>query len=501
MLKMALSAGVIAILSLVLVASSSPPRVQAASFIVTSSADSGTGSFRAAIEQANNSSSNNQIILANWSPITLLDTVEYTNYRNLSIVGNGISNRVIQGEGFDPNGIGEQTDCALFESTGGADLSITRVTFQNTPCNGIEVYGSSGDGEIAVTLNTVTIRNMGGTGLYLEEGGGGSDASWNLKMTSSRVEYTGYYDLPAVNVEEYSDGNVTVNLASTSIVHNYWEGLNLDEDDYGQLLLNASNSYFNGNGDENEEIEFETADEEDVAITDHTDGDGIDAEECGDGDLTANLSSVQANENFEDGIDLFECGDGHLRLTGTSVIANYNETENGIQTDEEDWGDGVTRLTNARTSYNGDDGVDLSESGYGNADVRVSGSQSNSNDEYGEDGDGYEIEEFGEGNLIAAISTTVANNNADNGFFLGENDEGDLNATLTSTTANNNQDEGFDFEEWGDGAFAVQVISSFAQGNGDSALEADAEGGDPGTIRLTGSTLIGNIDLDNVNEI
>jgi hypothetical protein len=488
-------------LSLVLLTSYAPSRAYAAAVVVTSSADEGPGTFRDAIEQANIDTDITVIVLANWIPITLVDTVEYTGYQNLTITGNGAFNRVIQGTGFSPNGAVAQTECSLFESTGGADLTLNRVTFQNTSCNGVEVYGENGDGEIFVTLTSVVIRNMGGTGLYLYEGNGDSDAGWNLKMVLSLVERTGYYEYPAVNVEEYYDGNVTVALSGTSIVNNYWEGLNLDEEDYGQLTLTASTSKFNGNGGENEfEDEAAGADDE-AGITDHLDGDGIDAEECGDGDLVANLSSVQANENFEDGIDLFECGYGDLRLTGSAVTANYNETENGIQAAEEDDGSNVTRLSATRTSNNGDDGVDLYENGYGDIDVRVSGSVSNWNGQFSdEDGDGYEIEEDDEGDLIAVIASTTANNNSDNGFFLGEAGDGDLNANLTSSTANDNQDDGFDFEEDGDGDFTVQLINSFAQGNDDFAVDATADG-DPGTILLTGSVLIGGVNLENVNEI
>jgi hypothetical protein len=466
MLRTVLPAAVIAILSTALLASYSPPRAHAAAVFVTSPADSGPGTFRDAIEQANGNSNINLIILANGNPITLESTVEYIGSQNLMIMGSGISNRIIQGNGFSPDEAAIQTDCSLFESTGGADLTILRVTFQDTVCSAIEVYGEDGDGEITVTLNSVVIRNLGGGGLNLYEGNGYSDAAWNLRMISSRVEETGFYGYDAVNVAEYYDGDVTVQLSGTSLVNNWFGGLHLDEADDGNLSLTTSASKFNGNGSGASE-EAAGADEE-VSTTAVPVDDGIYALECGTGNLNVTMSASQANSNHDDGFDLNECGDGDMTLIATWTTANENG-QYGFEGLEQDSGNYVARLTAVWTLGNELGGVFLTEEMDGNLDVRAAASVSNSN--------------------------TVAQ-----GYALQELDDGDPIAVFTAVSANGNGDAGFHLAASGAGDFTAAVIASSAQFNDDFALFAHADG-DAGTIQLTGSILIGVVSLNNVNEI
>lgn len=507
MLRTTLAAGVIAVLSLALVALYGPPRVQAATFIVTSSADSGPGSFRAAIGQASSSSSSNQIILANRMPITLQSPVVYAGAQNLTILGNGISNRVIQGTGFDPNAGGTDTGCSLFESTEGADLTLIRVTFQNTSCHGVEVYGASGDGEISVTLNSVIIRNMGGAGLYLDEGIASSDAGWDLQLISSRLEETGYYGHPAVNVHEYDGGNVTVSLTGTSIVNNWGEGLNLDEDDSGYLSLTASSSKFNGNG---EDFEPGEAAGDAVSTNDYADGDGIDARECGDGNLVIRLSNVQANDNGQDGIALEECDLGALEAGFTSVRSNNNggdgfrisedEDQNFDEGEDEEpasQGGALTvQMTWVSASGNGSRGVSLSEQSEGRLAFRATGLTASDN--LGDTG--VEVWEFDEGALDAVLTTVVANGNGDHGIGIfddiseadDEPDGGALTAQLINVSASGNDGSGAYVNESGPGASATTVRSLVVDGNGDQGLHLTEDDEGPINTQLTGVSARGN---------
>lgn len=478
MIKRAASAAAVAILSIaVLLASHAPPRAEAASLFVWNPADSGFGTFRWAVEQANYNSSINLIVLKNSIPITLYDEVEYWGSQDLTIQGDKpLAYRVIQGTGFnDNNEVTVQTDCSLFESTGGADLTFYQVTFQNSYCNGIEVYADSYySDEVEVTLNKTILRNFGGSGLYLSEGGDYNSASFTLNMNNSRVENTGYYEYVAVEVSEYGDGDLTVNITGTAIVNNYYDGLHLDEEGYGSATLTASNSNFNGNGDNYMEAgvtaaEAEDAgdDEEEITAAGHSDGDGIDLNECDDGNLTVTLTTVQASGNGGDGVDLEECGYGNFSLTANGVTADGNG-EDGLDTNENDSGNNVVRLTSVQTWNNGgeDDGVDVDESGDGNLDFQASGSSANMNE-----GDGYDLDEEDDGNLTATFSNCVANGNGSDGFEI---------------------DEGYY------GSFMVALYNCTAMTNDDDAVDASADI-ETGTIIFNGSNLQGGIELDNVN--
>jgi hypothetical protein len=72
MRRTAWAAGLIALFAIAIITGRAPERAEAASIVVVNSADSGTGSFRWAIEQANSNPSINLIVLMNPAPITLL---------------------------------------------------------------------------------------------------------------------------------------------------------------------------------------------------------------------------------------------------------------------------------------------------------------------------------------------------------------------------------------------------------------------------------------------
>lgn len=483
MIKRAASAAAVAILSIaVLLASHAPPRAEAASLFVWNPGDSGFGTFRWAVEQANYNSSINLIVLKNSVPITLYSTVEYWGSQNLTIQGDrALSYRAVQGTGGGQ--VSVSTECSLFESTGGADLTFYQVTFQNTDCSAIEVYADSDDGEVIVTLNKTIIRDIGGHGLYMSEGGDGS-ASWNLKMTNSRVENTGLFGYDAVHVSEYDIGDIIAAISGTAIVDNGGDGLELDEEDSGNIQLTASNSIFNNNDDfgseslaasatGSDDVEVDEGDDGDVSSTgdvgtaDHSGADGIDIDESGDGNVSATLTNVQASGNGEEGLDLDEDDNGNMSLTASGVTADDNDNE-GIEAEETGNGNFVVKLTTVQTSNNGDEGVDIEERDDGNLDFQASGSSSNMN--------------------------------GDDGYELHEHDNGNFDATFSNVIANANDDDGFDLEEWGDGSFMAALYNCTATFNGDEAVEADADG-ETGTIIFNSSTLIGGIDLDNVDSI
>ncbi|MGE0228915.1 MAG: hypothetical protein AB7U23_10440 [Dehalococcoidia bacterium] len=127
-----IGAAALGALALLLVGAARPPReVEAAGVSVFSSADSGPGSFRAAVAAANVNPSITKIVLRNFAPITLTSVVTYTGSQALTVQGDSpFFNRVIQGSG-DP--------CGLFDSDSTGDLTFSQVTFRHATCAAIQV--------------------------------------------------------------------------------------------------------------------------------------------------------------------------------------------------------------------------------------------------------------------------------------------------------------------------------------------------------------------------
>src|SRR5688572_29690998 len=126
-------------------------RAMLSAVTVTTSADDGPGSFRDAIEQANNDSDITSIVFRpQIQTVKLLSTVTYEGEQDLSIDGNTVNIQpapALQGE-FD-----------LFVSDGGADLSLREITFRNGS-NGVVVdVPLTATGEVEVSLDDVTIAD------------------------------------------------------------------------------------------------------------------------------------------------------------------------------------------------------------------------------------------------------------------------------------------------------------------------------------------------------
>ncbi|MBX7112268.1 MAG: hypothetical protein K1X87_10550 [Dehalococcoidia bacterium] len=478
------TAAVIAVLGVVmggvLLSSQRASTAEAATAFVTSSADSGPGTFRAAIEAANASSSVNLIVLTNTLPVQLTSQVTYTGNQDLVIQGNSVlSNRVIQGNGYGGNAVAEGCD-ALFRSSGGArNLTFQSVTFQNTYCSAVVIYASdSSQTTRTVTLTKTIIQHADGYGLEMYEGGSPAATSWVLTMTNSHVEDTALCFGDGVAVYEHGWGGIRATITGSSSSNNGGTGLDLEEEDDGDISLTATMSSFNGNGEvDPESVSTAGADDDSTlvgALADSgptaqcCDYDGINVDENDLGRVTIVLQTVvQASGNAGHGINVHENYDGDISFTASGVIANDN-CNDGIHVREYGNGSLSAQLVNVTTAENWDDGTD--------------------------------IDENGNGNLRVQATASSANSNGDDGYDLDEGCDGSATFVFTVVSANNNDDDGIDLSEEQNGAFNATLAGSFVQGNGDYGIEAYAEN-ETGLLNWGGSIVLGGIYASGVTVI
>ncbi|MBX7112271.1 MAG: hypothetical protein K1X87_10565 [Dehalococcoidia bacterium] len=422
-------AAVVAVIALLL--AQGAPRAEAATTLyVTSSADSGPGSLRDAIGTANGNSSVNLILLKNTTPITLSSYVEYTGSQALTVRGdNLLTNRVIQGA----------SACSLFVSSGGADLTFQRVTFQDSDCSAIDVDVSDGDGEVAVTLERVLIQRVVSYGLIMSEGGP-RDASMRVKLSTTTMQDIGH---EAVYLYEDGPGSLTMDVSRSSILRAGGEGVFAVSYTEGDLSFTASNSSFNNNGAN--------------GLTLWT-KDGASAH--------ATLQNVHADGNEGGGVFVedFDGGSVAVRAGGSTMSDNG---ASGLAVLEHDGGGVQLTLLLSWLERNGGVGMGVVEDGAGDVGFLISGSTARGNGWCCAPAtDGYQLDEAGEGDLRGIFSSSIASGNGGNGYVLVEQDDGEFDVTYHLAAALGNTFGG----TWAAAGGAAGVIRSIASNVGPYTL-------------------------------
>jgi hypothetical protein len=413
-------------------------QLQGSAARVSTNADDGPGSFRAAIEAANADPSIGTIRFAvGLGPIRLSEPVTYSGPQAL----------VIQGEGARLIGGGMVAD-------GGANLTLRRLSVIGAPGNGITVkVPGDASGTLVVRLQDVTIRENGLHGILINDQAEyftdpastseeGSPASLLVEVLDSRFERNGFtlIDSDGLRINEGGEGTLEAIVRGTRFVGNGADGLELDERAAGDAVFTLRNSELIGNG---------SFAEEDL-------DDGIDVDEAGDGDLIGRLNDVVASRNFEQGVDLNENDAGDLRITMADVKAAGNLQE-GIEFEEDDdvagGGDLIADLVRITTTGNagGDAGLKLREKGEGNLSARVA-------------------------QVLSVDNRAAPDADPVSGVQLREGEGGDLTARLVAVTARRNGGAGVALEQESPGTGAVTFRNFTATGNDEGAVEAEGVG-------------------------
>lgn len=340
---------------------------------VSNNSDSGPGSFREAITAANGDTSVNWITFARGlGSIGLQSTVTFNGAQALRIDGHEATLTAAGSAAFD-----------LFVTTGGGWLEISRLGLVAGHANGIVVsIPAEAGGEVRVDLWEVILTGNGLFGLLIDDSlGSPAGVLLNLQRCVVTENGTGAIDNDGLRVNERGPGNVSASFKECLFEANGADGVELDEGDLGDVLVQVLHSDFNENGfldieDLEDGIDVDEAGDGDIValmVDCRLDGNGdeaTDLNEDGTGSLFASFYQVTANDNVDKGLTAEEFGDGNVQAVYSQIIAIGNKKE-GVKLDESDGGDLQVELHNAYLENNTDDGMQVEEIGAGDVFVRI----------------------------------------------------------------------------------------------------------------------------------
>ena len=285
---------------------------------VTSSADDGDGTLRAALHAAAADSRIGSIRAERGlPPVRLASPLVYQGSHPLRIEGGGL---VLDGAALTDTVLAGTN--GVFVATGGADLVLKEVVVRGAAGSGIVVIvPPSRTGWISLTLEGVTVENNGHHGVLVNDqaayfaaplgsDSAGSGAGVALRVTGSRFLRNGGggLDYDGLRVNEGGPGSLEVVITTSHAEQNGGDGIELDERGEGSAAIAIDRSTAVANG-------FHSPADLD---------DGIDVDEYGPGDLRVRLVDVTASRNAQKGVDLTEAGDGALSATRVRVVTEGN---------------------------------------------------------------------------------------------------------------------------------------------------------------------------------
>jgi hypothetical protein len=90
--------------------------------------------------------------------------------------------------------------------------------------------------------------------------------------------------------------------------------------------------------------------------------------------------------------------------------------------------------------------------------------------------DGFDIDEWNNGDVAVSVVSSSANDNHEEGFDFNENDAGEMQVKMLLVAANGNDEEGIDLEEYDDFAGGGDLVAeiSFAEASNNGPGDGDA---------------------------
>lgn len=261
-------------------------------FVVTTTAEHGEGSLRAALAAASAQAAPAQVVIFADGEIAISETLHYAGRAPLAIFGNATRITATQ-------------DITLFSATGGGDLYLRNLAFDGPGGWGMEQRSTAEPGRgihvvlppdrsglFSLELESLQVTGTAGHGIHVtdcaacpaaeaaqepgaeedaasgaqaevEAGaqaevqagaalpGAGAAASLALRFDAVEVRGTGRgrFGTAGVLVEEHGPGDLSVVLNTARIAENGGTGLSLREAGEGGLILRSFGSAFEMNGD------------------------------------------------------------------------------------------------------------------------------------------------------------------------------------------------------------------------------------------------------------
>ena len=428
--------------------------------IVTSAADDGQGSLRAALASAANAAAPVQIVIATTDDLALETGLVYAGSAPLTLFGAGQTIMI-------------SADETLLTAANGADLAIHDLTFagpgefdinNRADADGVAGKGIFIDvrddqtGLVTLALTNVTVKDVANHGIHVSDcsladdcggggGGAGEGSAASILVTLNNVVVdnagNGKFDADGLRVDERGAGDIRVVGSDLLFTRVGADGAELDEGQDGNVIVDMTNVRFINNGfycdpaileafmPAEPEGEFEEGEMAEDAIpgpvTDSPDG--MCFERAVDLYDDGSVAEYEFAIDVDDGFDVDEAGPGsiHAVLTNTEISQNYDE---GLDYDEEDAGDIVISIKGFTGAGNTDDAIKMSEEGDGHVLGLIADAVLTDNG-----GVGIVLEEADAGDVYGVVSgtTTAGNDDGELGFEVVQEDEGMGTTTILSS--------------------------------------------------------------------
>ncbi|MTH96686.1 hypothetical protein [Roseibium sp. RKSG952] len=441
-------------------------------FLVTSPADSGPGTLRAALEAASLLVGPGPIFVVVSEDIETKSPLTYSGRAPIAI--HGIGQTVRTSENIN-----------ILQLDQGADLFVAGLKFMGpggfSVANRGDRVGSGGkgifidvrkgqSGTVNLVLRDVLVTGVAYHGVHVSDcdladacgggsagGGSGAPASINIELDNVEINGVGQgvFDADGIRVDERGDGDIHYRSAASKFLKVGADGVELDEGGAGSIFASVSGDAFVGNGNYcDPEVlgaaipvphtrSFQDGQARDADIPKPVTGSADDR--CIEREVahypSGSVKSYAFNIDFDDGIDLDEAGAGELRVS----------------------------VTDADILQNRDEGLDL--------------------------------DEYGEGDVILSLLRSRADGNTDDGVRVSEGNGGRITGLIYDVVASGNGDYGLRFDQAGPGDVMVDAYYVSTVGNGDgvnAGIRVAREGAGKGVLTVFGSTIEDGLDVRNV---
>ncbi|MCP4381886.1 MAG: hypothetical protein GY798_10835 [Hyphomicrobiales bacterium] len=441
--------------------------------IVTTGADGGPGSLRAALSEVAKSEESVPIVIVTREDIGISSTLTYSGRAPLTLLGDGQTIWSNQNE-------------TLLVLSEGADLTVVDLDFRGPGDFDIEHRGDTSgqggkgifidvrdeqEGIVSLVLEGVALSGVAYHGVHISDcdladdcgggaGGSGEGSAASIHVRLNEVEINdvgnGAFDADGVRIDERGPGDIQFTSYDSVFSDVGADGVELDEGQAGDVVATVVDSGFVDNGGycdgnllapflpEDDEAEFDDGDATPSDIPGEITGSPDDR--CFEREVelyaSGNVEAYEFGIDFDDGLDIDEAGVGDLRMTMVESEIRRNLDE-GVDLDELDDGNAAVVFFETDAERNTDDGIRVSESGAG---------------------DGLALD-------------VVATMNGANGIRMEEEDTGDLVVVVEGSRTVDNDD--------GD----------------DTGLRMAKSGDGPGTLTVRDSEIADGIDARNVTVV
>ena len=440
--------------------------------LVTSFDATGEGSLQAALDAAGTSSSPTTIVITQADgQIVTPQGLTYRGAAPLTIYGNGIT-------------VASADNVTLLSAIDARAITLMDMTFEGPGGYSIEARGDlngpagkgifydvadGAEGTIGLRLINVSVSGVAGHGIHISdctladdcgggEGGAGDGSPASIVVELAHVTITnvgqGSFDADGLRVDERGPGDITLTGMHVTVTGVGADGIELDEGQAGDVIVDLSHGDFIENGDYCDPALL-TAYLPDPAEGEFREFDIIVA------DLPQPSPDTPDMGCFEFEVDTFEGG-------------SVEEYEYAIDVD---------------------DGFDIDEAGPGSIIASFSVGEMLGN--YDE---GYDFDEAGPGDIDVVFTGIIGNGNTDDAIKLSEAGPGSVYMTATAVEASSNGGVGIVAEEEDAGDVLVALVSIATAGNDEGALgvEAVQEGEGEGNVYIVDSEIADGIETDGV---